>query len=444
MCNMYIKRISLKIIIALVISLIYCKPVYSNGFVSWKLAGKNAIQRVSVVTGENIVFYENHIDTLPQYRLDYEMYQRELNINGHLFSTQGGLKAIFPGTGKVFQLDTIAGVVTRVDQTNHHGYNFDSYQFVRKDTVYSFGGYGFWMENNLLTFFSDVRKEWSLYTRAPFPITTPDFGLKRFQIASYDKGSEVLYIIWVGNVYGFHFENRTWKDYGPVNGEFNGEVRYIVHSLSDSTCMLMTASKSYWLYPAGNEVADITMENGANLSRINTPLGFACAYRAQNGLLIPKHSDKVKLGYYFEYVEPRMPAAKSIQPLYIEDNGGYQNLLFASFGLFSLLGILATVFLRRRYLKGRSAIFDTMQWEVLERSSNAVLSTEDFNDLLDLQEASWEVQRRKRSEFIKELNATAIRQLGQEVLLRERSEEDKRQVLYILNPRLESALARLL
>ena len=139
-----------------------------------------------------------------------------------------------------------------------------------------------------------------------------------------------------------------------------------------------------------------------------------------------------------------MPAAKSIQPLYIEGNGGYQNLLFASFGLFSLLGILATVFLRRRYLKRRSAIFDTMQWEVLERSSNAVLSTEDFNDLLDLQEASWEVQRRKRSEFIKELNATAIRQLGQEVLLRERSEEDKRQVLYILNPRLESALARLL
>ena len=71
MCNMYIKRISLKIIIALVFSLIHCKPVYSNGYVSWKLAGKNAIQRVSVVTGENIVFYENHIDTLPQYTLAY-------------------------------------------------------------------------------------------------------------------------------------------------------------------------------------------------------------------------------------------------------------------------------------------------------------------------------------------------------------------------------------
>jgi hypothetical protein len=143
-------------------------------------------------------------------------------------------------------------------------------------------------------------------------------------------------------------------------------------------------------------------------------------------------------------MEHRMPASKTIQPLYIEDNGGYQTLLFVSFGLFTLLGILATVILRRRYLRSRSAIFDTVQWEVLERSSNGSLCTEDFNDLLGLREVSWEVQRRKRSEFIKQLNATAIRQLGQEVLLRERSKEDKRQVLYVLNPRLESALARLL
>ena len=57
---------------------------------------------------------------------------------------------------------------------------------------------------------------------------------------------------------------------------------------------------------------------------------------------------------------------------------------------------------------------------------------------------SWEVQRRKRSEFIKQLNETSKKQLGEEVLLRERSEQDKRQVLYVLNPRLESALARLL
>ena len=98
MRNMYIKRISLKINFILLISLMCCKSVYSNGYVSWKLPRMNAVQRVSVVTGENIVFYENHIDTLPQYTLAYEMDQHQLNINGHLFATQAGLKAVFPGT----------------------------------------------------------------------------------------------------------------------------------------------------------------------------------------------------------------------------------------------------------------------------------------------------------------------------------------------------------
>ena len=444
MCNMYIKRISLKINFVLVFSLICCKSVYSNGYVSWKLARMNAVQRVSVVTGENIVFYENHIDTLPQYTLDYEMDQHELHINGHLFATQAGLKAVFPGTGKVFKLDTISGVLTRVDETYHHGYNFDSYQFVRKDTIYSFGGYGFWMQNNIMTYFSDVRKEWSLYTRAPFPLTMPDLDSRRFQIANYDRANDILFILSTGNVYGFQFGKRTWKNYGRVNEEFNGETRYMVHSLSDSTFMLMTLTKTFWLYPAGNEVADVTMKNGANISSNMAPLGFANAYDVGDGLLIPKYSDKLELGYYFEYIESRVPASKTIQPLYIEDNDGFQTLLFVSFGLFTLLGVLATIIIRRRYLRSRSAIFDTLQWEVLERSSNAALCTEDFNDFLGLREVSWEVQRRKRSEFIKQLNATAIRQLGQEVLLRERSKEDKRQVLYVLNPRLESALARLL
>ena len=75
MCNMYIKRISLKIIATLLVTLTIWNTAYLNGYSSWKLTGTNAIQRVSVVTGENIVFYENHIDTLPQYTLAYEMYQ---------------------------------------------------------------------------------------------------------------------------------------------------------------------------------------------------------------------------------------------------------------------------------------------------------------------------------------------------------------------------------
>ena len=163
-----------------------------------------------------------------------------------------------------------------------------------------------------------------------------------------------------------------------------------------------------------------------------------------NKLMVPKYSDKLKLGYYFESLKLRTPPIETIKPAYIRRVNDYQNLLFVSFGLFTLFGILLTAYLRKGYLNKRAAIFDSLQWEVLERSASGPINTDDFNDLLGVNEASWEVQRRKRSEFIKELNATSKKQLGAEVLLREKSELDKRQILYVLNPRLEKDLARLL
>lgn len=441
---MYIKCISLRILGSIVCCLMCCKSVYSNGYVSWKVPSKKAIQRISLVSGENIVFYENHTDTLPKYTLNYDSKYLELAVKGHLFPTKGGLKAVFDGTGKVFRLDTALRRIDRLDETYHHGYNFDSYQFVRNDTVYSFGGYGFWIQNNLLTYYSDVRKEWSLYSKAPFGLETPDIDVTGTEVRFFDRVHDILYVIHHNDMYGYHFTEGQWVNYGAANLDMKVDDKYMVHTLSDTTCLLMAPLRSFWLYPGGNEMADVTMENGANLANSKRSNGFACAYSDGSGLLIPKISDKLKLGYFFESVPSKVPQLKLIKPLYFKQGGSVQNLLFASFGLFTLFGILLTIYLRRRYLTKRGAMFDSQQWEILEKSSSGPLNTEDFNALLGIETASWEVQRRKRSEFIKELNATAKKQLGAEVLLRERSEEDKRQVLYILNPRLEGALARLL
>ncbi|MDA0742132.1 MAG: hypothetical protein O2862_09480, partial [Bacteroidetes bacterium] len=185
-------------------------------------------------------------------------------------------------------------------------------------------------------------------------------------------------------------------------------------------------------------------ENGANRANNLKSIGFACAYSEGNGLLVPKDSEKLKLGYFFESIPSTNPPLKSIKPLYVREGGGIQSLLYASFGLFTLFGILLTVYLRRRYLTKRGAMFNKVQWDILDKCADGPLNTEDLNELLGIETVSWEVQRRKRSEFIKQLNETAKKQLGEELLLRERSEQDKRQVMYVLNPRLENALARLL
>jgi hypothetical protein len=72
------------------------------------------------------------------------------------------------------------------------------------------------------------------------------------------------------------------------------------------------------------------------------------------------------------------------------------------------------------------------------------LQTEELNEFLELGSSSWEVQRRKRSEYIKMINDLCLNKLGCELVLRQRSKEDKRQILYIMNVEAKNKLARLM
>jgi hypothetical protein len=65
------------------------------------------------------------------------------------------------------------------------------------------------------------------------------------------------------------------------------------------------------------------------------------------------------------------------------------------------------------------------------------LDTEEVNRILNLEDEGWEVQRRKRSEAIKAINAFANKALGFDIIERHKSEKDKRQVIYRLNSSLK-------
>jgi hypothetical protein len=54
-----------------------------------------------------------------------------------------------------------------------------------------------------------------------------------------------------------------------------------------------------------------------------------------------------------------------------------------------------------------------------------------------LEDEGWEVQRRKRSEAIKAINAFSNKAVGFDIIERHKSEKDKRQVIYRLNSSLK-------
>ena len=76
-------------------------------------------------------------------------------IKGHFFF-------IIAGTGQVYEFDPLKRILSRVDQTYYRGYNFGAFQFARNDSIFSFGGIGFWHYNHVQTFFDFHTKEWEM------------------------------------------------------------------------------------------------------------------------------------------------------------------------------------------------------------------------------------------------------------------------------------------
>lgn len=68
-------------------------------------------------------------------------------------------------------LDQMGGAVytfnsdslNRIDKSYKHRMQIDASLFVKNDTVFKYGGYGFWSVRNFLTFFDNETKEWEIY-----------------------------------------------------------------------------------------------------------------------------------------------------------------------------------------------------------------------------------------------------------------------------------------
>jgi hypothetical protein len=129
------------------------------------------------------------------------------------------------GSGQVYKLDTFKKRFERLDQTYFRGYNFGSLKFIRKDTLYSYGGLGFWHINNVETFYNTTKREWELVKHSK---NSPERILAT--LSGYDGKRDVISAIEAPNVYEkdnenklryfeFDFIQNSWDLKGEVNIE---------------------------------------------------------------------------------------------------------------------------------------------------------------------------------------------------------------------------------
>ena len=129
-----------------------------------------SVYRLNFETGELDVFLEDSRKNVGQFTMNYSAADLFSGEQGTLHALGNRYIVSFSGSGQVFEISFKDSSITRLDGTYQHGYNFDAYQFVRDGILYSFGGYGFWMENNMLNRFDEVAREWFHTSKAPFPV----------------------------------------------------------------------------------------------------------------------------------------------------------------------------------------------------------------------------------------------------------------------------------
>ncbi len=113
--------------------------------------------------------------------------------------------------------------IKRIDNSFDHRMTYKSDVFVKNDTIFKFGGYGFWSARNFLTYFSDITKEWEYYLINKHSYLPP--GLSHFNSTlvgdfyfvsrgtTIDLHNGTEYIV-NNNVWRFDFNNKNWTDLG--------------------------------------------------------------------------------------------------------------------------------------------------------------------------------------------------------------------------------------
>ena len=173
---------------------------------------------------------------------DYPYLLKRIPLPQKLVKSKSTLYALLGGTGIVYQIkkERKLLIAQRIDSTIFFGYNFGAVSFAWHDSLFSFGGYGYWHNNGLLRVYHPRNYEWEaipLSREVPFN-SYPSHGFK------------------------------TWFDY--KTGKLYVDKMPEKPSAADTICVLDMVTRTW--SSLGKCVFDIKYHE----SQINTPWGILC------------------------------------------------------------------------------------------------------------------------------------------------------------------------
>jgi hypothetical protein len=378
---------------------------------------------------------------------------RKLSTNFFYSSKPANILFTIAGTGMVYQFDQDKKLLSRLDKTYSRGYNFDAPQFVRNDTLYNFGGYGFWSYHKVLTYYDQEIQEWQNIRAENFG---PDSFTEGYQ--GYSKQNDIFYSgasekedglksfnrVFSDRLYAFDFKSLQWTSLGKINPVLPFKTVRDVY-WDGAHFIHMAPDKMFIINPIKNEVSVIVNPKYFHLKSFYT-IGDSIFSYWENQTTQIKLSKKALL-----------KEAKYIGKFYDDVNYQFYAYLIAGLGL---LGFGAFTFYRYRRQKpnlseaitiNMSDHFGALELILLKKLVDAEEQPEKFisviqiNEILKLEDKTPENQRRIRTKFLNNLNLKLLVYCQvQDAIVRFQFEEDKRLTLYRLKEEVKPALIALL
>ena len=310
------------------------------------------------------------------------------------------------GSQRVYEWNKSNNSLDRIDKTYYSGFNFNATKFIRKDTLYSAGGYGYWHFHNFLTYYNKTEKEWGLIRSKG---DAPEVILRGYQ--GYDSKSDLFFSgasdyetqkapeierKFDKNLYCFDFKTSTWKKLGNINPILNHEVQRDI--LWTGSYFLTWAQNDFFIISPSDNKIYVLKSNKENFQK------DAKYYSKGDTLFI--YSD-LKSKIYTISLKEILKSSKEVGEFYIDNpNKKYFIVLFV---LLLFAGLISYVF-KRRTLKNNSLHALLLEEELILLNSlcklkdNQYLTAHDITDLLSLQSKSIDNQRKIRMSVINQMN----------------------------------------
>jgi hypothetical protein len=391
---------------------------------------------IEVYAHDNALSKTVIIDTT-SVRFNYDFNQSFIQDDFFVFTNAGkSLNLVSIGGGMVYRSSN--DTLKRIDNSFNHKMSFYSDVFVRNDTIFKFGGYGYWSNRDFFTYFSETTKEWEYYP-VNSALTPP--GLKGFVSTKCEDDYYIAhgYILNVNKGYAeiknneiwkFDFSNKKWTNLGISNTPF--PTNFL--SLSKGKVLTLDSKNVY--------VVDFIENKYTTHQPINTSFGiYGKNVFAVDDTIFNVRENMVLKGHYLNHITNPVKADK--KSIYYNTDTLFYGLYNAAFlSILFILGIILFLQFKRNQMpriselglryKGVSYYLDKNEKEILQTilHRNEVPSQKIY-DIVENTSLSFPQNNKIKNDTIKRLNKKLKTILGiDDFVSSKKLPEDQRVLVY--------------